>query len=243
MPDPHYTDLRLARIYDLDSPWSTDTDFYISLAGPSQKTIIDLGCGTGTLALGLAAAGHQVTGIDPAAAMLRVAKEKPGQNQNLHWHQAKAQNFQLGQRFDLILMTGHAFQVLLGDDDVFAALQNMANHLKQNGQVAFESRNPNIDWNQQWRRTATWSLAEGDVVQTRSQVSVQGEYYSFSHQYQFADATLDSPSTLRFMSPAKIEAMLGRAGLHIDHLYGNWDGSAFDPASSLEMIFVASLAS
>ncbi len=77
MLDKHYKNSRLAEIYDLDSPWSIDRDFYFSLAGiPSQK-ILDLGCGTGLLCDAYAAEGHNVTGVDPSSAMLEVARRKP----------------------------------------------------------------------------------------------------------------------------------------------------------------------
>jgi len=49
MPDLHYENLLLAEIYDLDSGWSIDREFYLSLAAGSPKRILDLGCGTGLL--------------------------------------------------------------------------------------------------------------------------------------------------------------------------------------------------
>jgi ubiquinone/menaquinone biosynthesis C-methylase UbiE len=48
--DLNYTNTRLAEIYDLDNPWAEDTDFYLALAGPGPYCVLDLGCGTGTLA-------------------------------------------------------------------------------------------------------------------------------------------------------------------------------------------------
>jgi hypothetical protein len=47
-------------------------------------------------------------------------------------------------------MTGHAFQVFLEEDDVLAVFATMREHLAENGTVAFESRNPNIDWSARW---------------------------------------------------------------------------------------------
>ena len=74
--DEHYINPKLAEIYDLDSPWSKDRDFYLSLAGDVQKRILDLGCGTGLLCDAYAAKGHNVTGVDPAEAMLKIARQK-----------------------------------------------------------------------------------------------------------------------------------------------------------------------
>lgn len=47
MPDLHYEHPDLAEIYDLDSGWSVDRDFYLDLASGSPKQVLDLGCGTG----------------------------------------------------------------------------------------------------------------------------------------------------------------------------------------------------
>ncbi|MFK4255705.1 methyltransferase domain-containing protein [Agrobacterium tumefaciens] len=49
MPDLHYEHPALAALYDLDSGWSIDRDFYLGSASGEQKRILDIGCGTGLL--------------------------------------------------------------------------------------------------------------------------------------------------------------------------------------------------
>ena len=238
MADVHYTHPRLAAIYDLDSPWGADSDFYKALAEPAPRSILDLGCGTGTLCNELAQAGHRVTGIDPAAAMLEAARRKPYAG-DIEWVQSTAQEYRSDERFDLIVMTGHAFQVLLTDTDVLNTFSNMRRHLAVGGVVAFESRNPAIDWNTRWPRSFVWELAEGKVHQSRSDLNTEGELVSFEHSFRFPDETLVSPSTLRFMHRTRIEALLLQSGLGVAGLYGDWNASPFVETSSPEMIFVA----
>ena len=108
---PHYTKSRLAALYDFDSPWGEDRDFYVAIAGDEPLEVIDVVCGTGTLACGLCAAGHKVTVVDPAEAMLDVERVKPLAT-NIQWVLASAREFRLAPA-DLILMTGHAFQSLV----------------------------------------------------------------------------------------------------------------------------------
>src|SRR5579859_1448467 len=127
--DQSYANSRLAEVYDLDNPWGEDTDFYLALARQDSCHVLDLGCGTGTLCCALAERGHQVTGVDPAAAMLAVAKCKP-HAKRVEWVESSAQSYRSGRRFDLITMTGHAFQVLLTDADALAALETRRGHLK-----------------------------------------------------------------------------------------------------------------
>jgi predicted TPR repeat methyltransferase len=136
---------QIAEIYDLANPWAPDYDFYLPLAGVRPCSVLDLGCGTGTLCCALAERVHQVTGVDPAAAMLDVGKSKPYAEQ-VECVESPAQSYRSHRRFDLIVMTGLSFQVLLTDADALAVLKTMRGHLKERGWVAFETRNPRVDW-------------------------------------------------------------------------------------------------
>ena len=73
-----------------------------------------------------------MTGVDPAAAMLAVARSKPHAEQ-VEWVESSAQSYKSQRRFDLIVMTGHAFQVLRTDADALAVLETMRGHLKERG--------------------------------------------------------------------------------------------------------------
>ena len=129
-----YHDRQIAEIYDLVTPRAQDTDFYLSLAGPRPCSVLDLGCGTGTLCCALAEGGHRATGVDPAAAMLAVARRKPHAEQVEWVEYASAQSYQSHGLFDLIVMTGHAFQILLTDADTLAVFATMRRHLRRNWQ-------------------------------------------------------------------------------------------------------------
>src|SRR5689334_18055870 len=117
-----YHDPRIAAIYELANPLERDAEFYLSLAGLQPSSILDLGCGTGTLCCALASRGHHVTGVDPAGAMLAVARRKASAEQ-VEWVESFAQSYNSHRRFDLIVMTGHAFQVLLTDAETLAVLK------------------------------------------------------------------------------------------------------------------------
>ena len=73
--------------------------------------------------------------------MLGVARARPGA-EAVTWVHSDGQSLRLAPRFDLITMTGHAFQALLSDEATVALLAAAARHLKSEGRFAFETRNP-----------------------------------------------------------------------------------------------------
>lgn len=241
MADLHYDHPRLAALYDSDSGWSADREFYLNLAGETPIDILDLGCGTGLICNAYAAKGHHVTGLDPSASMLDIAR-KTLHGKQINWHEAFSQNFELNKKFDLIIMTGHAFQVLLTDEDVVDTFRMVKNHLKPNGIFTFESRNPNIDWPSLWHQDYELALPHENVKISRRVISYKNERLVFEHYFTFEDnETLTSRSDLRFMPHKKITDCLTLAGLSVQNFKGSWDGGALNPATSKEMIFTLSL--
>ena len=79
MPDPTFAVPRLAAIYDAVDDDRTDLDAYVAIVEELAATVVlDIGCGTGTLACRLPRRGRDVIAVDPAAASLAVAEHKPG---------------------------------------------------------------------------------------------------------------------------------------------------------------------
>ncbi len=237
--DYHHS--KIAEIYDLTNPRSRDTDFYVSLAGPRPCSVLDLGCGTGTLCCALAEHGHRVTGVDPASAMLAVARQKP-HAESVEWVECSAQTYRSHRRFDLIVMTGHAFQILLTDTDALAAFHTMRNHLEERGRVAFETRNPRVDWAGEWASRPPATLPGGRAIETLKITSEDGEFVSFQTSYHSPQGTLTTSSRLRFPSKEHVEALIARSGLAVRDVFGDWDAGRFEPARSREMIFVSEIA-
>lgn len=237
MPDNHYENPKLAAIYDFDSGWSVDRDFYLCLATDAPQKILDLGCGTGLLCDAYAAKGNDVTGVDPSAAMLDVARRKP-HGGKIQWVQSFSQTFESDETFDLIIMTGHAFQVLIEDEDIRATFNTIKKLLSAEGSFVFESRNPAIKWASQWDYEMDLKLTGQTVRESRKFLAQNGERMSFELKYEFPDETLTSNSELRFSNHKVIEQLLSEAGLRVEKLLGDWSGGAFNEMTSEEMIFV-----
>jgi len=236
-----YADTRLTALYDALNPPGGDTEFYLSLPGQPPEEILDVGCGTGVLACALAARGHRVTGADPAAAMLAVARTRPGGDQ-VRWIETDAAGLSEPARYDLIVMTGHVFQLLLSDGDVRAALGNLRRHLAPGGRLAFETRNPGVREWQYWSPGETRRQVETGAgpAQVHYDISsVTGPLVTYETCIQFpGEEQVTVPDTLRFMDQAEVAGYLAGAGLTDVTWYGDWDQSPAGPASP-EIIAVA----
>ncbi|MGH3176071.1 MAG: class I SAM-dependent methyltransferase [Streptosporangiaceae bacterium] len=121
MPDAHFTEPRLADLYDPLDPDRSDLDAYVAkAAGFGARAVLDIGCGTGTLACLLAQRGVQVTAADPAAASLAVAR-KPGAG-HVRWLHADATSLPPLQ-VELVTMTANVAQVFLTAQEWAAVLR------------------------------------------------------------------------------------------------------------------------
>lgn len=239
MADAHYELPELAALYDLESGWSEDRDFYLKLAETQPIRVLEVGAGTGMIARAMAQAGHRVTAVDPAAAMLEVGRQAP-YGADITWLQGTAQDFAANDRFDLAFMTGHAFQVLLEDDDISRSLANIRRHLAPGGTFAFESRNPALPWETIFQGGRTLESADGPVPVEWRVLWRRGEIVRFDTHYHLADGDRISQSTLRFLPHHRLRVFLEEAGFVVQSVFGDWDKTPFDSATSREIIVVAS---
>lgn len=241
--DEVFEDSLFASLYDHFNAWDVCDDFYLGLARESGGHVLDLGCGTGLLACRIALEGLAVTGADPAEGMLRVARARDGTGR-VTWVKAQGQALRLPQQFDLIYMTGHAFQALLTDDDAIALLRTAHDHLTTDGRLAFETRNPArkawLGWTPDRRRTAT-TAGYGPVDEHfDTTADEQTGLVDISHHYRFADTgkTIVGHSRIRFVDLDHLKRLLAAAGLVPLAWYGDWDRSPIT-ATSREFIVVA----
>ena len=236
-----FGDPRLTALYDTINLHAEDTPFYLGLAAElAPVDVIDLGCGTGRLALILAARGHRVTGIDPSPHMLAVARGKGGANA-VRWVDGGVH--ELGdQEADLVLMTGHVAQFFMGEADWREALGRIQRALRPGGRLAFETRNPTPRPWEAWTPQASRRATEtpGGVVETWYDFkSVKDGTVDYAYCYRFPTGELvREDSRLIFRTRDQIALSLDGAGLEIERLYGDWDRT---PASneSPELIYIA----
>ncbi len=223
MADAIFEHPRLAATYDALDPDRSDLEAYVDIADElNADSVVDVGCGTGTFALLLAGRGLEVTGVDPAAGSLAVARSKPGA-ERVRWVHGDATSLPPLQ-VDLATMTANVAQAIVDPLDWEATLRSLYAVLPPGGYLVFETRDPAYRAWEQWNRSASYSRTEiREVGRVESWVEVtdlSGPLVSFRGTWVFASdgQVLTSDSTLRFRERDEVEASLIQHGYAVDEV-------------------------
>jgi SAM-dependent methyltransferase len=228
----------LAQVYDPFDHDRNDLEVYVDLTAELRaRSVLDIGCGTGTFACLLAARGVEVVGIDPAEASLTVARAKHD-GDRVTWLLGDATDLPpLG--VDLAVMTGNVAQVFVTDDEWSTMLRCVRRALAPAGHLVFEVRDPRREAWRSWNRQASYERLDiaglGPVERWVELTDVSGPLVSFRWTYHFERSgdTITSDSTLRFRDREEIEASLDQAGFLTSEVRDAPD------RPGLELVFVA----
>jgi len=225
--------------------------FYADLAKQIGGKVLEVACGTGLVTLTLAAQGIDITGLDIMSTMLKHARYKAEQQGlSVRWFEDDARNFSLGETFNMIYLTGNAFQAFLNNEDQVALLKNIKRHLAKGGIFAFETRNP------RWQDLATdLNETEWMTYTDKDGHSVRiTEIQEYDHVAQVLAYTLwrrwREPSgdkeritriAIRYTFPQELNALLQNSGFRVVEQYGDWDKSPLKKESE-SIISICSLA-
>jgi SAM-dependent methyltransferase len=224
VPDAIFDDARLAAIYDALDPDRSDLDHYISMVDEfGARTVLDVGCETGTFACTLAEHGVDLVALDPAAASLDAARRKSGADR-VRWVHGDATV--LGRvlpdlSVDVAVMTGNVAQVFLTDDDWLATLSAVRGGLRPGGRFVFETRDPSCHAWEQWTKEQTFQRTDVSgvgIVEDWVQVTdVSLPFVTFESPNHFVESgeTVVSTSTLRFRNRNELDASLLATGFDV----------------------------
>ena len=220
MPDQIFANPRLAAIYDDLDPDRSDLVHYDALVDElGARSVLDVGCGTGTFACLLARRGLSVTGVDPAGASLDVACRKPSADR-VQWIVGDATTLPpLG--VDVATMTGNVAQVFVEDDAWTATLEGVRRALRPSGIVAFETRDPARRAWEGWTRARTLRRVTIDGIGTvetwhdLTDVSLPTISFRTTFRFDRTGDVLTSDSTLRFRDQDEVHSSLAETGFEV----------------------------
>lgn len=251
-PDPYD---QLAPFYDLGmQDFDEDVDLYAELARRADGPVLELGCGSGRVALALAQMGRRVIGIDRSAAMLDLARVKAasGPDLPLSLLRADMRDFALDLHFGLIAIPLDSFLHLRGRASQLACLRRVREHLAPGGLLVLDLAGPASagweDWSPGVRPLVlAWSLPRPDGVRINKYSSFSADASDQTHQVTEIYERLDAHGgvrrwlveyALRYVFPAELELLLDAAGLNPEARYGDYGLSPF-LADSPRQIVVA----
>lgn len=234
MPDLYGTD---AEFYDLiHESHMDDAGLWLSFAGRTDRPVLEVGTGTGRIALELARRGHQVVGIDPSPAMLARARTAAED-------EALYVQFIEGRAIDLALEEGH-YGLIVIPADVFlycadgeeqvATLGVLGRALAFNGILAVDLPGPAL-----WLDDATngqpvlvysGELEDGTHLDTwhvhEDDLALQTRTLRVIYDLLGRDGTLrrrQSEHLLRYVYRFEAEYLAHLAGLQVTDVYGDYE--------------------
>lgn len=253
MPDDPYAPI--ADIYDFSyGDFTDDVDFYENLARAVGGPVLELGVGSGRVAIPLAESAYEVVGIDASASMLERARQRLAGTRlgkgRLDLVAADMTAFALDRRFGLVFVAADTFQHLLTTKEQAACVSCVARHLAPGGVFAMSARSPSsVSWEEgdgwaplllHWTRT---DPATGDLVmklcaeQPDPARMVRKLTYVYDRVHEGSVRRSVFVTELRYSTEDEIRLLLQQCGLHVTHVYGDYDLSPVGLGDNL--IFVA----
>jgi SAM-dependent methyltransferase len=249
---------RWADVYDAvhcDAPVAIDdVPFYVEEAVRSGGPVLELACGTGRVAIPIARAGIDVVGLDESPRMLEVAKRRAEAaglpEERLRLVQGDMRDFDVGQRFPLVIIPFRSFLHMEMVEDQKRCLGNIAEHLAGGGRLILNMFVPKLELIvEDWTTLHFWKEFSHPQTGRRVLLWETRTYDTHSQQIsnRFLFHELDEDGTvvsqcyrtlsLRYMWRYEGQHLFEGCGYEVEALYGWFDRRPFDEKSE-EMVWV-----
>jgi SAM-dependent methyltransferase len=227
---------RIADVYDEHTAArdaTAEADFLAELAGDGPA--LELGIGTGRLALPLQARGIAVHGVDASERMVSKLRAKPG-GESIPVTMGDFADFTLDARFSLVYVVFNTFFGLLEQADQVRCFQRVAAHLQPGGRFVLDCFVPDLTRFDRGQRTAATFV---DVDEIRLDVSIHDATRQRvrTHHVVMRDAATPSlfPVAIRYAWPSELDLMGQLAGLTLEARHGGWRGEPFTDTSGVHV--------
>ena len=218
--------------------------FWIEQAREAGGPVLELACGTGAIAIPLARAGCDVTGLDLSEPMLSEARRKAGAaDVAVDWRQGDIRDFQLERKYSLIILASNVLCHLVDLPSLEACLGCVCEHLAEDGRFVLSVFVPNPELLRR-RCDEPRALAEYDDPDGRGPVVVT-ETYEYHADTQVKHIKLHrrlgtteqtGTLTMRMYFPAELMALLHYNGFEVMERWEDHERRPFGPDSGLQVL-------
>jgi len=234
---------RVADVYDrMPQVLGRDTQRAVAtlaeLAGPGP--VLELGIGTGRLALPLAAGGLAVHGIDASEEMIKKLRAKPG-GDRIPVAIGNFADVAIDGRFSLIFVVFNTFFGLLSQEDQVRCFTRAAEHLTADGVFVLEAFVPDVTRFDRGQRVGVTHVGVDDV-QLEASVHDPVTQRVRSHHIVLSNeiGTQLYPVQVRYAWPSELDLMARLAHLHLRARWSDWDKTEFTALSRSHVSVYAS---
>jgi SAM-dependent methyltransferase len=227
---------RMAEVYDewfAVPPDTEDTvEFLSDLAGPGP--VLELGIGTGRVALPLAQRGHEVHGVDASEAMVEKLRAKSG---DMPVAIGDFAELDIEGEFSLVYVVFNTFFALLSQEDQVRCFSNVARRLGEGGVFVIEAFVPDMTrWDRDQRMEAH-HVEDDSVILGVSRHDAVEQRVASNHLVVSEAGVKMYPVRLRYAWPSELDLMARLAGLRLRERWGGWRREPFT-ASSVKHVSV-----
>ena len=228
MPE-NYFDERIAKGYDakwayLGEPAVVDpaVSFLAELAGTGAA--LELGIGTGRLALPISRRGVRVHGIELSPAMVAQLQAKPGAD-TIGVTIGDFATTKVGETFTLAYLVRNTIANLTTQDQQVACFGNVAAHLEPGGCFVIEVYVPELQRLPPGETIRAFTVTPTHLGFEEYDVATQ---IAYSHHYWMVDGQLETFSApFRYVWPSELDLMARLAGLTLRERWSSWEREPF----------------
>jgi SAM-dependent methyltransferase len=223
---------RWADVYDSFATIPSDTDdsvrFLADLAGPGPA--LELAIGTGRVALPLAHTGVEVHGIDASEAMVARLRDKPG-GANIPVTIGDFSDVGVAGRYRLVFIVFNTIWALLTQDDQVRCVQNVAEHLMDDGVFVVSAAVPDPGRFDRGQRVGATHVDVDSLVIEASRHDAVNQRVESQQVLVGPNGIRPLPVFIRYVWPSELDLMARLAGLRLRERFGGWKREAFDASS------------
>lgn len=242
-----------AHLYDLDPREITRDDiaFYLAKAKELGGPVLELGCGTGRVSIPLAEDGSEIWALDLSDEMLSQLRGKLKQLsapavRRLHIVHGSMAGFDLGRKFDLIIVPFRAFQALAERAEQETCLECVKKHLSDRGRFIMHVFKPKAVFEESWVQPESfdWEVIDPRTGKTLSRyerrrridLDRQVLYVDLIYRTEGSNQDIVEPLAVSYFYEEQMRSLLQRHGFDIIEELGYFDGRPI--ASGPELIFI-----